>query len=140
MEVIDMRYRGLGVASVLAAVLVVGVHLAAPPRAEALIHEIIAAMCRAGGEEVVPPGQARADSTSFVRALMASGFITSIDGSDPTKVVISFDPTVPNSKFISAGFDLTIPDGAGPGVDLVLSPLVIPDPDFPAHANCHNLS
>jgi hypothetical protein len=85
-------------------------------------------MCRAGGEEVIPPGQAKGGTNSFVRALQASGFITNIDTSDPTKVVISFDPTVPNPKFMSAGFDRTIPDGIAPGVDLVLSPLVIPDP------------
>ena len=40
------------------------------------------------------------------------------------------------AKFKSAGFDLTInnPDGT----ILVLSPLVIPDPDFAAHAHCKN--
>ncbi len=47
---------------------------------------------------------------------------------------------VPNSKFISAGFPLTIEDGIAPGVDLILDPLVIPDPDFPAHASCNFLS
>jgi hypothetical protein len=113
-------------------------HLASPPRAEAFIHEIIAAMCRAGGEEVVPPGQVR-DGHSFLAALMATGFITSIDASDPEQVVINFDPTIPASKFVSAGFDLTIPDGFAPGIDLVLSPLVVPDPNFPAHAACRNL-
>ena len=86
----------------------------------------------------MPPGQNRLDSKSFVRALQATGFISSIDVS-PTVVVIHFDPTVPNSKFMSAGFDFTITDGFGPGVDLVLSPLVIPDPAFPAHAACANL-
>jgi hypothetical protein len=40
---------------------------------------------------------------------------------------------------MSAGYDLTIPDGFGDGVDVVLSPLVIPDPNFPAHADCRNL-
>jgi hypothetical protein len=133
-----MRIRGFGLAGILAAALVLAVNLTTPPRAEASIHEIIAALCRAGGEEVVPYGQNK-DGASFVRALQASGFITSIDFSDPTQVVINFDPTVPNSKYISAGFDLTIPNGAAPGVDLVLSPLVVPNPDFPAHANCHNL-
>jgi hypothetical protein len=112
--------------------------LATPRPAQASIHEIIAALCRAGGEEVVPPGQNRVGTTSFVRALQASGFITSIDAT-PTVVTIHFDPTVPTSKFMSAGFDLTIANGAGPGVDLVLSPLVIPDPAFPAHDRCHNL-
>lgn len=135
-----MRYKGFGVATLLAAGLVLLVNLTAPPKAEASIHEIIGALCRAGGEEVAPYGQNKMDqSASFVRALQASGFLTSIDTSDPDKVVLNFDPTVPNSKFISAGQDLTIPDGAGPGVDLVLSPLVIPNPDFPAHSHCANL-
>jgi hypothetical protein len=135
-----MRYKGIGVAAILAAGMVLLVNLFAPPRAEASIHEIIAAMCRAGGEEVVPRGQNKIDeSASFLRALQASGFLTSIDTSDPTKVVLNFDPTVPNSKFISAGFDVTIPDAVAPGVDLVLSPLVIPDPSFPAHSHCANL-
>jgi hypothetical protein len=57
----------------------------------------------------------------------------------PTIVTINFDVNAPNSKFMSAGFDLTIPDGAAPGVDLLLSPLPIPDPSFPAHSHCANL-
>ena len=135
-----MRFRGLGIAGVLAAALVLVVNLSAPIPADASIHEIIAALCRAGSEEVVPHGQNKIDnSASFLRALQASGFITSIDTSDPTKVTINFDPTVPNSKFISAGFPLTIEDGVAPDVDLVLNPLIVPNPAFPAHANCHNL-
>jgi len=133
-----MRIKGFGLAGLMAAALVLTVNLTAPPRAEASIHEIIAALCRAGGEEVVPHGQNK-DGVSFVRALQATGFITSIDTSDPDQVVIHFDPTVPNSKYVSAGFDLTIPDGVAPGIDLVLSPLVVPNPNFPAHANCNNL-
>lgn len=123
--------------------LVLLVNLSTPPRAEASIHEIIAALCRAGGEEVVPYGQNKMDnSASFLRALQASGFITSIEPDDPTnptKITINFDPTVPNSKFISAGFPVTIEDGVAPDVDLVLNPLIMPNPDFPAHANCNNL-
>ena len=134
-----MRIRSLLSAAV-ALTMVLTAHLATPKPAEAVIHEIIAALCRAGGEEVVPPGQASGDQNSFVRALQATGLIESIDTSDPTQVVVHFDPTVPNSKFKSAGFDLTIPDGIAPGVDLVFSPLVIPDEGFPAHANCNNLN
>ncbi len=134
-----MRSRSFRVAGVVAVAVVLTVNLTTPKPAEAVIHEIIAAMCRAGGEEVVPPGQANGNLNSFIRALQATGFITSIDTSDPTKVIVNFDPTVPNSKFMSAGFDLTIPDGIAPGVDLVLSPLIVPDPDFPAHAMCRNL-
>jgi len=133
-----MFSRRFAVATLVAMALAMAVHLASPPPAEASIHEIIAALCRAGGEEVVPPGQNR-DGRSFLAALMATGFIESIDFSDPGQVVIHFDPTIPASKFMSAGFDVTIPDGFGPGVDLVLSPLVVPNPDFPAHAACHNL-
>ena len=135
-----MHRRRFGIATLVAMALMLAAHLSSPPPAEGSIHEIIAAMCRAGGEEVVPPGQNRFNSNSFLAALMATGFITSIDFSDPERVVINFDPTIPASKFVSAGFDLTIPDGFGPGVDLVLSPLVIPDPNFPAHAVCHNLN
>ena len=115
--------------------------LSAPRDADALVHEIIAAACREGGEEVVPPGQAGESSgNSFVRALTASQFITSIDDSVPGQVTVNFDPDRPNSKFVSAGVDLLIPDGFVPGIDLILSPLVVPDPDFPAHANCRNLN
>ena len=134
-----MQVKRLSIATLVAVALVLTVHLAVPRPAEGSIHEIIAAMCRAGGEEVVPPGQNRVDGNSFLAALMATGFLTAIDFSDPQQVVFHFDPTVPNSKFISAGFDLTIPNGFAPGVDIVLSPLVIPDPNFPAHAACHNL-
>ena len=133
-----MRLRGCGIATVLAAALVALVNLVAPPRAEASIHEIIAALCRAGGEEVAPFGQNKG-GTSFLRALQATGVLTEIDLSDPTKVVLHFDPDQPNSKFISAGFDLTIPNAIADGVDLVLSPLLVPDPSFPAHSHCNNL-
>ena len=135
--------RKLSVGTIVALVLAaLTLNLATPRPAEAFIHEIIAALCRAGGEEVIPPGQVRPEGgpgKSFLRALQATGFISSVEAT-PTKVIVHFDPTIPASKFMSAGFDLTIPDGAGPGVDLVLSPLVIPDPEFAAHANCHNLN
>ena len=133
-----MHIRRFGIAIVVAMSLVMVVHLTNPPPAAASIHEIIAALCRAGGEEVIPPGQNR-DGRSFLAALQATGFITSIDFSDPTKVVFNFDPTIPASKFMSTGSDLVIPNGWDEGVDLVLSPFVIPDPRFPAHAACHNL-
>jgi len=135
-----MRRWTSRLAPVVAVAVVLVAHLSTPTPAEALIHEIIAALCRAGGDEVVPPGQANPALHAFTRALLATGFIESVDASDPTQVVVIFDPTVPNSKFKSAGFDLTIPDGIAPGVDLVLSPLVIPDESFPAHEHCRNLN
>jgi hypothetical protein len=110
----------------------------APQRSEAFIHEIIAAMCN-GLDEVIPPGQVK-EGTSFLRALQATGFITAMEfDEDLNALVISFNPDIPASKFKSAGFDLTIEDGVAPGVDLILSPLPIPDEEFAAHAHCHHL-
>ena len=126
---------GLGATVALTLVLLMS---SGPGNAEAAIHEKIAAGCRAGGEEVVPPGQVK-DGQSFVRALQATGIIESIDMT-ATDVTVTFDLSKPSSKFISASFDLTIPDEIAPGVDLILSPLPIPDPDFPAHAHCKNLN
>jgi hypothetical protein len=134
-----MRRWTSRLAPVVAVAVVLVAHLSMLTPAEALIHEIIAALCREGGEEVVPPGQANPALHAFTRALLATGFIVSVDVSE-TEVVVTFDPTVPNSKFTSAGFDQTIPDGIAPGVDLVLSPLVIPDESFPAHEHCRNLN
>ena len=131
-----MKLAPIFVALALALVLVLAVSLATPRPAGALIHEIIGALCHGG--EVVPPGQAK-QGQSFVRALQATGFIESIDFTNfPIDVTVNFDPTVPASKFTSAGFDLTIPDGfdEDAGIDLILSPLVVADPNFPAHANC----
>lgn len=124
---------------VAAIVAVLALTMALPATAFGAIHEIIGAECRAGGEEVRPPGQINFGSQSALRALQASGVITSITnvGGD---VTITFDLSRPNVKYISAGFDLTIPDAFGPGNDLTLSPLPIPDPSFPAYANCRNLN
>jgi len=124
----------------LAAVLMV---LATPRPAHAFIHEIIAAICRAPAGDVEPPGQSSPDSKAFTRALLATGFIVGtdfIDNPAPAndQLIIHFDPTIPNSKFRSVGSDVTIPNGAGPGVDLVLNPGVEVDPDFAAHAHCTN--
>ena len=121
---------GIGLAAALAV-------LATPRPAHAFIHEIIAAACRAVAGDVEPPGQSEPDSKAFVRALMATGFIASIEET-ATQTIIHFDPTVPNSKFKSAGVDLPIAGAGTDGKTLVLSPLVVPDPDFAAHANCTN--
>ena len=109
------------------------VNFATPKNSEAAIHEIIAALCN-GGDPVEPPGQVK-QGQSFLRALQATGFITNIDFA-PTQVTINFDPTVPSSKFKSAGIDLLIPDEIAPGVALLLRPLIIPDRDFAAHKHC----
>lgn len=126
---------------VIALSIMLAVNVSTPKSAEAEIDEIIAALCN-GGEKVVPRGQVR-DGSSFLRALQATGFIVSIvpdaPPPDTTTVTITFDFSVPNSKFIGSGvFDFEIPDGAGLGVTLILSEAPTPDPDFPAHDNCFN--
>jgi len=129
-----MRRLALGTVVALGLAVVV-IMLTTPRPAEASIHEIIAALCRAGGEEVVPFGQNK-DGESFLRALMATGFITSIE-STATTLTINFDPTVPNSKFRSTGGQVSFTSPTG--VLVTLNPGVEPDPAFPAHAVCNNL-
>ena len=131
-------YLLIGIGMGLALAVLATLSLATPPAANGFIHEKIAAGCRSGGDEVVPPGQTR-DGMSLVRALQATGVIESIVPGTG-KVTINFDLSKPSSKFISAGFDFTIPDFFDNGDDLILSPLPIPDPNFAAHANCKNLN
>ncbi len=116
--------------------------------ASGAVHEITASACNGKGGTAAPGqggvfGDALADQPrSAFRALQATGFITSIittagTGNDIQPV---WDFTVPSSKFIDGGGALTIPNFFGPGVDLILDPLPVPDPAFPAHANCKNLN
>jgi len=124
-------FVGIGLAAALAVV-------ATPRPAHAFIHEIIAALCKAPDGDVEPPGQSPGGK-AFIRALMATGFISSIEETE-TQTIIHFDPTIPASKFRSAGRDLTIPGQGTDEKDLVLSPLVVPDENFAAHAHCKNPS
>jgi hypothetical protein len=127
----------------LACVLAAVAALATAKPSEAFIHEMIGASCRFGGQDVEPPGQvpggpSQGDSTT--RALIASGVISSIVDT-PTQGTINFDLSRPNVKFVSAGFAVRIPNGAGPGVDLVLNPLpTIDGSTFPAFIHCGNLN
>jgi len=127
----------LAATPVLAAMLVV----ATAQPSGAFIHEMIGASCRFGGQEVQPPGQlGESSGNSFIRALQATGVISSIE-TTATQVTINFDLSQPNAKFVSAGFALRIPNGAAPGVDLVLNPLpTIDGSTFPAFIHCANLN
>ena len=120
-----------------------GLALASAKPSDAFIHEMIGASCRFGGEDVEPPGQVPggpSQGNSTTRALIASGVISSIVDT-PTQRTINFDLSRPNAKFVSAGFALRIPNGAGPGVDLVLNPLpTINGSTFPAFIHCANLN
>ena len=132
-----LRFVVLSLSLALAFSSAIGLATATP--ANAVIHEMIGANCRFGGEPPVPGGQVR-DGASFLRALQATGVISSIVVT-PTLVTINFDLSAPPAKFVSAGFDLLIPDAFGPGVDLLLSPLpTIEGSTFPAFVHCANLN
>ena len=92
-----MRTRNVGAAGAVALFLAAALNLATATPAEAFIHEIIAAICRAPDGDVEPPGQANPDSKAFVKALTATGFIVGTEET-ATQTIIHFDPTVPNSK------------------------------------------
>jgi hypothetical protein len=112
---------------------------------KAFIHEMIGASCRVDGfnNPPEPPGQVPggpSSGNSTLRALQATGVISSIVAT-PTLVTINFDLSRPNAKFVSAGFSMTIPNGAGPGVDLRLNPVpTIDGSTFPAFIHCANLN
>jgi hypothetical protein len=132
---------GNRIAKGVAALAVVGaVSLVGATPSDAFIHEMIGASCRFGGQDVEPPGQVGgSNGNSFIRALQATGVISSIVPSE-TEVTINFDLSRPNAKFVSAGFALRIPSGFAPGVDLVLNPLpTIDGSTFPAFVHCANL-
>ena len=138
-----MKYRVMLTAIALTTLAVSAVlALASAKPSDAFIHEMIGASCRFGGEDVEPPGQVPggpSNGNSTTRALIASGVISSIVDT-PTQRTINFDLSRPNAKFVSAGFALRIPNGAGPGVDLVLNPLpTIDGSTFPAFIHCANL-
>jgi hypothetical protein len=131
------------VVGALALVLAAAAALGTARPSGAIIHEMIGASCRVDGfnNPPEPRGQAGgSNGNSFVRALQATGVISSIVAT-PTNVTINFDLSRPNAKFVSAGFALVIPDGAGPGVSLTLNPLpTIDGSTFPAFVHCANLN
>ena len=75
------------------------------------------------------------------RALQSTGLIASIvlDVPPPntTTVTVTFDYTVPSSKYIGSGMTVMILDG---GVTLILLNAPTLDPNFAAHANCNRLN
>jgi hypothetical protein len=82
----NLRPRAGVAATVLAAALLAG--MVAP--ASATIHEIVASFCSGGQGNVFPPGQSNFGSTSFLRALQASGAVTVLPNT-PTTGAITVD-------------------------------------------------
>ena len=118
------------------ATLVVLAFLIVAMPAEAAIHEMVAAACN-GKDELEPPGILDASKPSFLRSLLATGIISSIVPG-PGSLTINFNLDHPASKYASDGPVLVIPDGAGPGVDLILSPLPL-DLDHASSDHCKQL-
>jgi len=131
-------------AAILATLVVAAVAaLATAGPSGAFIHEMIGANCRFGNEDVEPPGQAPGppggNAQSTIRALQATGVISSIEIT-ATQQIVNFDLTRPNAKYVSAGFALTIQGAGLGGRDLVLNPLpVLAGSTFPAFVHCKNL-
>ena len=132
-----VKFALLGGVVALSAVAVI---LGTAQPAGAIIHEKVGASCSVNGPPE-PNGQlGLSNGNSFARALQATGIISSIVAS-PTNVTINFDLSKPSAKYVSAGFDLVIPDGIAPGVSLTLSPLpTIDGSTFPAFLHCANLN
>ena len=103
--------------------------------AEAAIHEIIGAACN-GKSEIEPPGIVDPSKPSFLKSLLATGIITLVPG--PGTLTIIFNLDHPASKYFSDGSVVVIPDGAGPGTDLVLDGLPV-GLDHPSSDHCEKL-
>jgi len=123
------------VALLVAVMLATVAALATPQPAGAIIHEIVGASCSVNGPPE-PSGQAGdSNGNSFLRALQATGFISSIEVSGGF-VFIHFDYSVPAAKFVGSGVNVQIP---GTNIILVNAPVLSPE-DFAAFAHCAQLN
>jgi hypothetical protein len=104
------RRRRIGAAS---AVLACAALVASVAPASATIHEIVASFCSGGNGNVFPPGQSNFGSTSFLRALQASGAVT-VRPNTPTTgdITLDYNNDAPAGKF--SGSDVFVE--AIPGV------------------------
>ena len=117
------------------ATLVVLAFLIVAMPAEAAIHELVAAACNGKGE-LEPPGILDPTKPSFLKSLLATGIITLVPG--PGTLTIIFNLDHPASKFFTDGSVVVIPDGAGPGTDLVLDGVPV-GLDHPSSDHCKKL-
>ncbi len=117
------------------ATLVVLAFLIVAMPAEAAIHEMVAAACNGKGE-LEPPGIVDPSKPSFLKSLLATGIITLVPG--PGTLTIIFNLDHPASKYFTDGSVVVIPDGAGPGTDLVLDGVPV-GLDHPSSDHCKEL-
>lgn len=123
-----LRPRTGAAATLLAATLLVG--MVAP--ASATIHEMVASFCSGGQANLFPPGQSNFGSTSFLRALQASGTVTVRPNTpEPGDITIDHNNDSPASKF--AGNDVFFEVLPGIWIEVL-------EPDHVAFEHCTNFS
>ena len=115
-------------AALLAGALLLG--MIAP--ASATIHEIVASFCSGGQGNVFPPGQANFGSTSFLRALQASGTVTVLPDT-PTQGAITVDYNNDSRAGKFSGNDVFFEVVPGIWIEVL-------EPDHPAFEHCTNFA
>src|SRR3954471_2309101 len=120
--------RRTGAASLLLAAAALA---AAVAPASATIHELVASFCSGGSSNVFPPGQSAFGSTSFLRALQASGTVTVLTNT-PTAGAITIDYNNDGpGKF--SGNDVFVEAAPGIWIEVLT-------PDHPAFDHCVNFT
>jgi len=115
-------------AALLAGALVLG--MIAP--ASATIHEIVASFCSGGQGNVFPPGQSAFGSTSFLRALQASGTVTVLpDTPTPGAITVDYNNDSHAGKF--SGNDVFFEVVPGIWIEVL-------EPDHAAFEHCTNFA
>ena len=98
--------------------------------ASATIHEMVASFCSGGKGNVFPPGQSNFGSTSFLRALQASGTVTVLpDTPTPGAITIDYNEDSKAGKF--SGDDVFFEVIPGIWIEVL-------EPDHPAFEHCTN--
>jgi hypothetical protein len=122
----NLRPRAGVAATVLAAALLAG--MVAP--ASATIHEIVASFCSGGQGNVFPAGQSNFGSTSFLRALQASGTVTVLPNT-PTTGAITVDYNNDSKAGKFSGNDVFFEVVPGIWIEVL-------EPDHVAFEHCTN--
>ena len=115
---------------VTAALLAGALVLAMIAPASATIHEMVASFCSGGQGNVFPPGQSNFGSTSFLRALQASGTVTVLPDT-PTVGAITIDYNEDSKAGKFSGTDVFFEVIPGIWIEVL-------EPDHVAFEHCTN--
>ena len=115
---------------VTAALLAGALVLAMIAPASATIHEVVASFCSGGQGNVFPPGQSNFGSTSFLRALQASGTVTVLPDT-PTVGAITIDYNEDSKAGKFSGTDVFFEVVPGIWIEVL-------EPDHVAFEHCTN--